>query len=174
MGAKGAVGATGSAGTRGATGPVGPQGVPGENGTGDAALFYALMPGDNPATVLVGGDVEFPQNGPTTSTGTVRSSSSTFALATPGVYRVAVNVPVTEAGQLVLTLDGIELAHTVAGRATGTSLITLTTLVETTVANAVLTVRNPSANSTALTITPLAGGAQPVSATLLIELVKAS
>lgn len=153
---------------------MGPRGAPGEAGSGDAALFYALMPSDNAATVPPGGDVEFPQNGPTTSPGTSRSGASTFTLSTPGVYRVAVNVPVNEAGQLVLTLGGIELAHTVTGRATGTSLITLTTLVETASANAVLTVRNPSLSPAALTITPFAGGTQPVSATLLIELVKAS
>ena len=132
------------------------------------------MPADNAATVAIGADVQFPQNGPTTSTGTARSTASSFDLATPGVYRVTVNVPVDEFGQLVLTLDGAELAYTVTGRATGTTPIALTTLVETTSFDQVLTVRNPSGNITALTISPNAGGTHPVSATLLIELIRAS
>jgi hypothetical protein len=132
------------------------------------------MPPDNTATVAVGGDVAFPQNGPTTSTGIARSSTTAFTLATPGVYRVSFQVSVTEAGQLELTLDGVPLQYTVTGRATGTSLIGLTTLVATTTVGQVLTVRNPVGNSTALTITPLAGGASSSSATLLIELVKAN
>ena len=40
--------------------------------------------------------------------------------------------------------------------------------VNATVANSVLTVRNPAANATALTVTPTAGGATPVSAQLVI------
>ena len=51
--------------------------------------------------------------------------------------------------------------------------ISLTTLVRTTTTQTLLSVRNPSGNPNALTITNFAGGAQPVSATLLIELVKA-
>ena len=132
------------------------------------------MPPDNAATVAVGADVEFPQDGPSTGAGAVRSGPSAFMLTTPGVYRVAFNVAVTEPGQLILTLDGVDLAYTVTGRAIGSSLIGLTTLVETTSPNQVLTVRNPAGNSNALTITPIAGGSRSVSATLLIELVKAS
>lgn len=173
-GSAGLAGATGPAGTQGATGPAGTQGLPGATGSGDAALFFALMPGDNPATVAPGADVAFPQNGPTTSTGTGRLTTSTFALATPGVYRVTFQVPVSEAGQLVLTLDGLDLPYTVTGRSTGTSSIGETTLVTTTAANQVLTVRNPAGSGWALTITPLAGGVASVSATLLIELVKAN
>jgi hypothetical protein len=150
---------------------VGPTGAA---GSGDSALFFALMPPDNSATVAVGADVGFPQNGPTTSAEIVRNSPSSFVLGTPGVYRVAFQVPVSEAGQLIITLDGADLAYTVVGRATGTSQISLTTLVETTIADQVITIRNPAGNSTALTITPLAGGTRPVGATLLIELVKAS
>jgi hypothetical protein len=130
------------------------------------------MPPNNAATVAVGADVEFPQDGPTTATEITRSGPSAFNLATIGTYRVAFQVSVDEPGQLILTLNGADLAYTVVGRATGTSQITATTLVTTTVVNSVLTVRNPAGNSTALTITPLAGGTRPVSATLLIERVK--
>ncbi len=52
--------------------------------------------------------------------------------------------------------------------ATGTSEIVGMALVTITEANSVLTVRNPSGNSTALTITPLAGGTRSVSAHLMI------
>jgi hypothetical protein len=167
-------GLKGPTGPKGATGPTGPIGPAGAPGAADSALFFALMPGDNATTVGVGQDVDFPENGPTTSTGILRLTADSFILTTPGVYRVTYQVSVTEAGQLILTLDGNDLAYTVAGRATGTGQISLSTLVQTTTTTEVLTVRNPAGNSTALTITPLAGGTRPSAATLLIELVKAS
>lgn len=176
-GAAGATGATGHAGAQGAPGPqgaTGPAGAQGATGSGDAALFFALMPPDNSVPIAPGTDVEFPQNGPTTSTGTGRFSSSTFDLATPGVYRVSFTVSVQEQGQLVVALDGNELPYTVTGRATGTSIISLTTLVQTTSTHQYLSIRNPSGSITALTIAPLAGGTDPASATLLIELIKAN
>jgi hypothetical protein len=77
-------------------------------------------------------------------------------------------VSVSEAGQLDLTLNGSELAYTVVGRATGTSQLVEMALVQTTSVDSTLTVRNPVGNSTALTITPLAGGTSPVSAHLVI------
>lgn len=138
-----------------------------------AAEFYALMPPDNAATVAVGADVDFPQDGPNTDPLIIaRTSSDSFNLAKVGIYRISFQVTVNEAGQLMLTLNGSDLAYTVAGRATGTSQITATALVETTLVNSILTVRNPAGNSTALTVTPLAGGTRPVAATLLIELVE--
>jgi len=60
------------------------------------------------------------------------------------------------------------LAYTVVGRATGTSQLVGTTLITTTKTNSILTVRNPAGNSTALTITPQAGGTRAVSASLVI------
>ena len=172
-GATGSQGASGPAGVQGIPGPQGLQGPRGEAATIDAALFYALMPSDNAATVAVGSAVQFPQDGPTTTADITRDSASEITLGTPGVYRVSVQVSVTEAGQLVLVLDGTELAYTVVGRATGTSQITMATLVETISANQVLSVVNPTGSATALTITPLAGGSQAASATLLIELIEA-
>jgi hypothetical protein len=127
------------------------------------------MPGDNEVTVAVGGDVSFPQDGPAMSgTGITRNTVSTFNLTNAGTYQVMFEVSVTEAGQLGLTLNGTPLAYTVVGRATGTSQIVGMSLVQTTVADSVLTVRNPAGNSTALTITPDAGGTQEVSAHLVI------
>jgi len=72
-------------------------------------------------------------------------------------------VSVDEAGQLILTLNGADLSYTVVGRATGTSKIVGMALVQTTVINSILTVRNPAGESTALTITPSAGGTWSVS-----------
>ena len=172
QGPAGETGATGPQGPIGLTGPAGPQGPQGEPGPAGGVLgaadFYALMPGDNAATVAPGADVEFPQNGPILNTAITRASDSSFTLTDIGVYQVLFQVSVTEAGQLVLTLNGAELDYTVVGRATGTSQIVGMALVETTTENALLTLRNPVGNAAALTITPGAGGTNPVSAHLVI------
>ena len=126
------------------------------------------MPGDNAATVGIGTDVSFPQNGPSSSSTITRSGDSAFNLSAVGTYQVMFQVSVNEPGQLNLTLNGDDLAYTVVGRATGTSQIVGMSLVTTTGTNSILTVRNPANNSTALTITPIAGGTMPVSAQLII------
>jgi hypothetical protein len=150
----------------GASGPAGPAG-----GILTFAYFYALMPPDNPATVAPGAAVEFPRDGPVT--GISRIGTNQFVLLDVGVYEVFWQVSVNEAGQLVLGLDtgsGVqELPETVAGRATGTSQITNQVLITTTQPNTILTVRNPSGNTTALTVTPIAGGTRAVSAALVIK-----
>ena len=126
------------------------------------------MPPDNAATVAPGTDVSFPQDGPNSGTGISRIDASSFTLGLIGVYQVLFQVSVTEAGQLLLTLNGADLEYTVVGRATGTDQIVGNVIVETTTVNSVLTVRNPAGNAAALTITPLAGGTRPVSAHLVI------
>jgi len=126
------------------------------------------MPPDNAATIAVGSDISFPQDGPNSGTGIARASDSSFTLADPGVYQVYFVASIDEPGQLVLTLNGAELDYTVVGRATGTSQIIGMALVETTAAGSVLTVRNPVGNAAALTLTPNAGGTNPVSAHLII------
>jgi hypothetical protein len=130
------------------------------------------MPPDNAATVAPGTDVSFPQDGPTSATSIARTGLSTFNLAAIGTYQIMFQVSVTEAGQLILTLNGADLAYTVVGRATGTSELAGMSLVTTSVINSILTVRNPAGNSTALTITPLAGGTRPVSAHLVITQIQ--
>jgi hypothetical protein len=184
-GATGLTGPVGPIGPTGATGAVGPAGTNGLNGTNGTngvngagsvtssfADFYALMPGDNAATIAAGSAVQFPQNGPFNTISRSGSSPSQFTLPAIGTYQVTFQVSVSEAGQLVLGLDtttgATELAYTVVGRATGTSQIVGTCLITTTFANSVLTVRNPVGNSTALTITPIAGGTHPVSAHVVI------
>jgi hypothetical protein len=81
------------------------------------------MPPDNAATVGVGTDVSFPQDGPSSNGAIARTGASTFNLSAIGTYQVMFQVSVTEPGQLGLTLNGADLAYTVVGRATGTSQI---------------------------------------------------
>ena len=168
----GETGPAGPQGPVGATGPAGPQGPIGETGPAGGVLgfadFYALMPPDNSATVAPGTDVSFPQDGPNSGTGIARTGPGAFSLGQIGTYQVLFQVSVTEAGQLILTLNGADLPYTVAGRAAGTTQIVGMALVETTEADSVLTVRNPEGTAAALTITPVAGGTRPVSAHLVI------
>ena len=168
-GATGATGATGPCctGATGATGDAGPTGASGI-GAAEFADFFALMPPDNADTVAPGTAVDFPQDGPS-SGDILRSDASTFIIPDIGTYQVFFEVTVDEAGQLQLELGGAALAYTVVGRAVGTTQIVGKFLVETTVINTTLRVINPAGNAVALTITPLAGGASPVSAHLLIE-----
>lgn len=165
-GATGPQGPQGPQGLTGPTGATGPAGAPG--GVLGFADFYALMPGDNAATVAPGTDVSFPQDGANSATGIIRTSASSFTLSQAGTYQVLFNIPVTEPGQLVLTLNGADVESTVVGRATGTTDIIGMSIITTTQANSVLTVRNPAGNAETLTITPLAGGTRPVSAHLVI------
>jgi hypothetical protein len=177
LGPSGPAGSLGPSGPAGSLGPSGPAGSPGPTGpTGPSGIlafaeFFALMTPDNAATVAVGTAVSFPQSGPTDgSSGITRviASPSAFTLAATGTYSVSFQVSVTEAGQLALALNGTALPDTVVGRATGTSQIWASVLIQAT-AGDVLTVVNPAGNSTALTITPSAGGTHSVSATLVIR-----
>ena len=168
----GATGATGATGEQGTTGVTGATGATGEQGPSGGVLafadFYALMPDDNSATVASGGDVEFPQNGPTSESTIIRTSANSFQLSEIGTYQVLFQVSVSEPGQLILTLNTNDLPYTVVGRSAGTTQIVGMALVSTTSVNSILTVRNPLGSSHALTITPLAGGIMPVSAHLVI------
>ena len=157
-------------------GNIGPTGATGATGAAGGILnyanFYALMPPDNAATVAPGTDVSFPQDGPHSGSDISRTSASTFNLAQIGTYLVLFQVSISEAGQLVLTLNGVDLEYTVVGRATGTDQIIGLTIVTTTAINSILTVRNPAGNAAALTITPNAGGTRPVSAHLVITQIQ--
>ena len=180
-GATGVTGPTGPSGPTGFTGPVGPSGPTGFTGAAgplgsavgklSAADYYALMPGDNTATIAPGTDVQFPNDGPFTGSDITRLGPSTFNLASIGIYQVIFQVSISEAGQLEVALNLAPLPYTVVGRATGTSQIFGVCVVQTFIVNSILSVRNPSGNSPALTITPLAGGADPVSAHLTITRV---
>ena len=172
----GFTGATGPQGTgfTGATGQQGDTGSTGANGSGalvNYADFYALMPPDNSSTIAVGAPVFFPENG-YASGNIFAASPSTFILGSIGTYNVTFQVSINEPGQLALTLNSglgpILVANSMVGRATGTSQIIGTCIIRTTVIDTILSVINPPNNSTALTITPLAGGTYAVSAHLII------
>src|SRR5580700_4996111 len=171
LGARGPAGPQGPQGTQGAQGPQGTQGAQGPQGTPGTALsfadFYALMPPDNAATVGAGTAVSFPRAGAASGTDIVQSNSTTFTLAAAGIYLVAFQVSVTEAGQLVLAQNGVQLAQSVVGRATGTSQIVGTSMVTASAGDS-LQVNNPVGESIALAITERAGGIDPVSAHLTI------
>jgi hypothetical protein len=161
-GASGAAGVTGPSGAAGATGPTGPL------FTSSCADFYALMPGDNPVAIAAGADVAFPNDGAIAGADVVRLSASTFGLVSVGTYQVLFEVSVDEPGQLILNLDALELANSAVGRAATVSQINGCFLVQTSLPNQVLSVRNPAGSIAPLTITPLAGGTHIVSAHLVI------
>ncbi|MEA2987415.1 MAG: hypothetical protein QOG83_126 [Alphaproteobacteria bacterium] len=167
-GPTGAKGDQGDQGIQGAKGDQGDQGIQGPPGTVLAfADFYALMPPDNAAPVAPGAAVSFPQTGDFAGTDILRASDSTFTFTQAGIYLIMFEVSVTEAGQLVLAVNGLQLPASVVGRATGTSQIAGMSFVTVSAFDS-LEVRNPAAAISALTITPLAGGTQSVSAHLAI------
>lgn len=104
------------------------------------ADFYALMPPDNAAAVAPGTDVSFPQDDPNGGGGITRIGPDSFNLPQIGSYQILFQVSVSEAGQLLLTVNGADLAYTMAGRATGTSQIIGMAVVTTTSVNSILTV----------------------------------
>lgn len=161
-GKKGCTGPVGPVGPIGISGAVGPAGANGTSFALSYADYYALMPGDNSATVAVGADVEFP------SGNIARLGPSSFNLVSIGTYQILFQVSIDEPGQLVVSLNNLQQTYTTVGRATGSSQITGMCLIQTLTANSTLTIRNPAGNSAALTITPNAGGAGSVSAHLLI------
>lgn len=171
-GATGPIGATGATGAAGTTGPTGATGASGSSGMLDYSLFYLLAPPNDAATISIGAAVPFPQVGPTTGVIVPTAGDGTFTeftLPDIGVYEVIWQVSVNEPGQLQLWLNGSVIAYTTVGRATGTAQIVGHTLISTSIVNSILTVNNPSGNSTALTVTPNAGGTNPNSGTLLIK-----
>lgn len=133
--------------------------------------FYALMPGDNTATIATGSTINFPQDGRTNGI-IIRSSTNQFLLPDVGTYQVNWQVSVSEAAQLGLQLNGTLITNTVVGRATGTSQIVGNTIITTTIPNSLLSVLNPAGNTPAITITPTAGGTNAVTANLIITRIQ--
>ena len=173
-GPQGPIGPTGATGATGATGPIGPQGPQGETGPqGPAgtvlgyANFYATMPDDNPTAIAPGADVAFPENGVIGSTSITRATDTSFTLVDAGTYLVQFLMSTTEAGQVVLTLDGTELPYTLVGRDSGGAQIIGNSII-TADANSTLTVRNPATGVESLLLTPAAGGTTAVTAQLVI------
>lgn len=167
-GAAGPAGAPGLAGAAGTAGISGVSGIPGAPGILDFSDFFALMPGDNSATVAPGSAVFFPQDGPTTGV-IVRLSQTTFLLPVIGTYLVLFEGTVNEPGQFMLRINAAGVANSVVGRDTMTTQIVGISLVTTTSPNNILEVINPPLNTTALTLTPADGSlTHPFSAHLVI------
>lgn len=166
LGAPGLAGAAGTAGLSGIPGIPGVPGIPGAPGLLDFSDFFALMAPNNGGMILGGSAIEFPNVGSTTGV-IIPTSPSTFLLPIIGTYLVQFQVDVLAAAQLQIRLNGIPLAETVVGRATGTTQIIGITLVTTTTAGSMLEVINPPTNAP-LTIPPGDGGTHPISAHLVI------
>ncbi len=156
-------------GPAGPVGPAGPQGIPG--GLISYGDFYATMPADNAAPIAAGGDVAFPSTSAISPTGITRAGTSAITLAEAGTYLVSFNATPTEASQLVLTLNGAELPNTVTGTTAAGSELKGTYLITTTIPNSTITLRNPANSATTVTLTPSAGGANPVTAHLVVARV---
>ena len=125
------------------------------------------MPNDNTATIVPGANVDFPNNGP--NSGSIsRIGTSTFNLTNIGTYLIQFQVSIAEPGQLCIKLNAIEQSYSVVGRATGTSQIVGINLITTISNNSIISISNPSSESSALTLTSTAGGTEPVSAHLVI------
>jgi hypothetical protein len=178
QGPQGTQGAQGPQGNQGAQGPQGNQGAQGPQGIPGTVLsfadFYALMPPDNSAPIPPGGAVSFPIIGAISGTDIVaQAGGATFTLATAGAYLVTFQLNVTQShgAQLTLAQNGVELAQSVVGgpalanQFVGTSMVTASP-------GDSLQVVNPSGESYPISISPYAGGANPVSAHLTILRLK--
>lgn len=181
QGIPGAVGPTGPQGATGATGavgPTGPQGVAGPTGatgavgpTGPAggiseyASFYALAPNDNPTAIAQNTAVAFP-NTTASTTGITRLTNSTFNLADTGTYLIMFKVNTNTAGQLGIAVNGAVQPSATFGNAADDGIIEGKTIITTTAANTVLSIVNPI--TTAVTVTPSAGGTEATVSDLTI------
>lgn len=160
---KDSIGPRGATGPSGITGVTGITGITGQSGTFSAADFYLITPS---ATVAPGSAINFSNDGPAFGTDITRINASQFNLQ-PGIYQVFFQASITEPGQLCILLNTLYTASMV-GRATGTSQIVSMCLVEIIVPT-MLSIVNPVTETTALTITPFAGGTNEVSAHLVIS-----
>jgi len=150
-GPRGDTGATGAAGdTGGITGPTGLPGLPGLTGP----------------IGLPGLPIIFSNDGPAFGLDITRIDGARFNLQTIGIYQVFFQASITESGQLSILLNGIPTVY--VGRATGTSQIISLSLIQTVIPNSIISIVNPVAETTALTLTPFAGGTNQVSANLVI------
>ena len=129
--------------------------------------FYHTAPPDAAATIAPGAAVPFPQDGPLS--GIARVTTTGFVLPSTGVYEVTWQVSITEAGQLVLELNGVGLPSTVVGRATGTNQIFGNVLIN---ANAGDTLSVNNSSPGVLTVTPFAGGTSPSTGSLVIKRIQ--
>ncbi|HEV2601753.1 MAG TPA: hypothetical protein VGT41_05690 [Candidatus Babeliales bacterium] len=149
------------------------NGVPVSDVAATYGRFYALMPADNPAPIVGGQDVAFPQIAGDLNNVITRFSSTQFILPVAGIYEVTWQVSPSTQGQLVVALNNVEQPETVVGRFDTESQIVGSTFIQTTGVNTILSIRNPAGNAD-ISLAPDAGDTDldtPVSATLTIKRV---
>jgi hypothetical protein len=168
IGPKGEIGPPGVPGDIGPKGEIGAPGIPRINAIINFADFYSIMPPDNTATIAPGSSVEFSTVGPIQGSIT-QINNTQFKLSDIGFYEISFQVCVDESAQLVTVINNVQIPYTVVGRATGTTQIVGMSIIQTTTVDSILSINNPSTNSTALTITPQAGGSNSVSTHLIIK-----
>lgn len=145
---------------------MGPTGPAGESGLSSYATFYALMPTDNAIAIAPNEPIDFPTTATKTNDITV-TSPSVFTVTTAGNYLVMFQASTTEGGQLQLTVNNTPIAYTTVGKAgentqiVGFAILPLA-------ANDAISVINPQASTTGITLTQNAGGASAVAAQLVI------
>jgi hypothetical protein len=173
-GPTGVTGATGSTGVTGPTGATGATGSPGTAGLIAFGDFYAVSPGNPSLIVEPGQAIDFEQTGPASFPDFFLTTfpSPGINITNIGTYQVTFEVSITEPGQLDLGLDTgsgpVEQLNTVVGNANGNVQIGGVSILTTTSANTVLTVRNPANNTGQLILTQNAGGDNPVSSHVVI------
>lgn len=138
------------------------------------AKYYGMAPGDYGATVAINAPFPFPQDGSNFGSQITRISSTTFNLINVGVYLITWQISVDEAAQTTLWADSTgafapasRVIDSCVGRATGTNQIVGNTLLVVSAVNTQIRIYN-DASAAALTVTPIAGGTQDVSASITI------
>jgi hypothetical protein len=131
---------------------------------------------DNPDAILPGESIQFPSPVINTygSIQRIAGSSTQFALPPGGVYEITFQVPVSNAGELVVVLNGIELLYTVVGKP-GSGLIVGMSIVATPlIGNSIITISNPlTATLGGLQVDNATGAlTQPLSCHLIIKQLK--
>jgi collagen triple helix repeat protein len=151
-GVAGAVGPGGAVGSVGPAGPEGPQGLPGTSPTPEYAYLYNAAV----QTVPVESNVTLDTNGVMTSGITHTAGAAGITLVNIGVYRVTFSVSGTETSQFALFNGATMVPGSLYGSGAGTQQNAGQAIVVTTVANAVLTLRNHT--SAAAVGLPTTGG----------------
>lgn len=137
-----------------------------------AGAYHHAVTGGDP-TIGVG--TAFPMFDTTdvATAGLSTPNPSTLTIATLGTYSLRWQASVTEPGQMEVWLDkgsGFgRIARTTVGRATGTSQIVGETVMVIDTLPTSIQIRNPPGNATALTMTPIAGGATSVNVSAFIQ-----
>jgi hypothetical protein len=152
-------------------GSSGPSGPPGGGGVLGFAHFYSVVSAVAPGLNVPQNDpVPFDQDGSASLTNQpTRVNGTHFMLPAVGIYEVTFQVSITEAAQLAIRFNGGPfLPYSVAGRATGSSQVSNTIFITTTLVNQILEVYNVGLSAIHVTGNPGSGGNNPVSASLTI------